>query len=56
MEISEDRQLGLGLKILTWEERKKWLTSSSSPMKSWMFLRKKEYFQLEEEKVLENCR
>lgn len=54
MEMSEDRQLGLGLEILTWEERKKWLTSSSSPMKSWMLLRKKEYFQLEVEKVLEN--
>lgn len=54
MEMSEDRQLGLGLEILSWEERKKWLTSSSSTMKSWMLLRKKEYFQLEMEKVLEN--
>jgi hypothetical protein len=54
MEMSEDRQLGLGLEILTWEERKKWLTSSSSPMKSWMLPRKKEYFQLEVEKVLKN--
>lgn len=54
MEMSEDRQLGLGLEILTWEERKKWLTSSSSPMKSQMLPRKKEYFQLEVEKVLKN--
>lgn len=54
MEMSEDRQLGLGLEILTWEERKKWLTSSSSPMKSQMLPRKKEYFQLEVEKVIKN--
>ena len=54
MEMSEDRQLGLGLEILTWEERKKWLTSSSSPMKSQMLPRKKEYFKLEVEKVLKN--
>jgi hypothetical protein len=51
MEMSEDRQLGLVFEIFTREERKKWLTSSSSPMKSWMFLRKYWYFQLEEKKI-----